>query len=131
MIIQLTLVIIILILLCKSITYNSIYKCPKLQVKIKYARASRLPGIQYKERVGIDTINVRLDRDIPCGIYRVVNPYGYGILFIGTSDSRLGYLNMPDIKILDKINLIDLWDLERLESTENGFIQTYNRGCCN
>jgi hypothetical protein len=131
MVIQLVLVLVIVILLCNSITFNTIYKCPKYLVKIKYVRASRLPGKNYKERMGIDTINLKLDRDMPCGIYKLVNAYGYGILFVGGSNSRLGYLNMPNLDALKDVDLLDMWDLERLESDDNGFIQTYNRGCCN
>lgn len=131
MIIHLVLVLLIVILLCNSITFNSIYKCPKYPIKIKYLRASRLPGIKFKESIGIDTVALKLDRDVPCGIYKIVNAYGYGILFVSSSNPRIGYMHMNNMDLLKNINLLDVWDLQRLESEDNGFVQTYNRGCCN
>lgn len=130
MIVQLVIILIIVILICNSITFNTIYRCPNMSVKIKYVRASRLPGKQFTERVGIDTLNVKLDRDIPCGIYKVSSSYGNGVLFIGSSNPRAGYLNTPDMDAIKGVNLFDLWNLQRLESSDNAFIQTYNRGCC-
>lgn len=130
MIIHLVLILVIIVLLCNSITYNSIYKCPKYAVKIKYLRASRLPGKDYTERVGIDTMNMKLDRDIPCGLYKLTTVYGDGVMIVGSSNSRVGYLNISNMDILKGVNILDVWDLQRLEAADNGFIQTYNRGCC-
>lgn len=130
MIIHLALVLLIIIMLCNSITYNTIHKCPNPGVNIRYVRASKLPGKIYQERIGIDTINFKLDRDVPCGVYKVTNMYGYSVMFVGSSNPRLGYLSMKNITVLDDVNILDLWDIQRLKSSDNGFIQTYNRGCC-
>ena len=131
MIINLVILLVILLLLCNSINYNIVHKCPRYHVKINYVRASRLPGVGYAERTGIEKIILKLDRDVPCGIYLLTTSYGKASMFVPNSVSRLGYLTMKNIKLLDKVNMLDLWDLERLESSENMFIQTYNRGCCN
>ncbi|VBB18600.1 hypothetical protein YASMINEVIRUS_1063 [Yasminevirus sp. GU-2018] len=131
MIIHLVLILLIIILLCNSITFNTIYRCPKYPLKIKYVRASRLPGKQFTERVGIDTLNIKLDRDVPCGLYKLTTTYGKGVMFVGSANSRLAYLNMDNMDVLSGVNLLDMWDIQRLESEDNGFIQTYNRGCCN
>lgn len=136
MIINLLIVLLILIVMCTSITYNTKYKCPEYTVKIRYLRASRLPGNSRPEKLGtgFDTINLKLDRDVPCGMYGVTHTYGKSILFVSNTDSRTGYMhmnmNMKNMKGLDKVNLFDLWDLQRLESESDRFIQTYNRGCC-
>lgn len=130
MIVNLLIVLLIIIVMCNSINYNSKYRCPKYTVKIKYVRASRLPGENLPERVGIDTVNLKLDRDVPCGIYSLTNAYGKAALFVSNTDSRTGYMHMTDMNAVAKINLFDLWDLQRLESDSNRFIQTYNRGCC-
>lgn len=131
MIIELVLILLIIIFLCNSITFNSIYRCPKYPIKIKYVRASRLPTSNADEILGLNLINLKLDRDVPGGIYSIVNAYGYGMLFVGSANPRIGYLYMSNMKMLDNVNLLDMWDLQRLESSTNGFIQTYNRGCCN
>ncbi len=130
MIINLLIVLLIIIAMCSSITYNSKYKCPKFTVNIKYIRASRLPGEHLKERVGIDTINLKLDRDIPCGIYNLMTVYGKAIMFVTNTDSRIGYMHMNNMESVANLSLFDLWDIQRLESSDNQFIQTYNTGCC-
>lgn len=130
MIINLIILLVIILLLCTSINYNLTHRCPRYHVKIKYIRASRLPGVTYQERTGIEKINLKLDRDVPCGVYILTTSYGKGALFVPSSSPRFGYLSMKNLDSLDKITMFDLWDLERLESDENMFIQTYNRGCC-
>jgi hypothetical protein len=130
MIIYLVLILLIVCMLCNSITYSTIYKCPKKDISIKYIRASRLPIKNNQEEFGIDIINLKLDRDVPCGVYSLTNMFGYGILFVGASNSRIGYMNMKDMTLLKDINIFDIWDLKRIESPKNGFIQTYNKGCC-
>jgi hypothetical protein len=130
MIVHLVLILLIVIMLCNSITYSTINKCPNQDISIRYIRASRLPGKNYQERVGLDTINLKLDRDVPCGVYSLTNMFGYGVLFVSSSNPKFGYLSMKDLTVLDDINIFDMWDLKRLESPNNGFIQTYNRGCC-
>ena len=130
MIINLVIVLLIFIVIFNCIVYNNQYKCPKYILKINYIRASRLPGSKYSERVEIDTINLKLDRDVPCGIYKVKTLYGYGILIVAKNNKRIGYLNMKDTKLYDNVNLFDVWDIERINTDDNQFINTYNRGCC-
>ena len=131
MIINLLILLLIVIAMCNSITYNSKYKCPKYEVKINYVRASRLPGDASQGKLVIDMVKLKFDRDVPCGMYSLINAYGKGVLFVSSSDSRTGYMNMKNMNSIAHINLFDLWELYRLESNDNGFIQTYNRGCCN
>jgi hypothetical protein len=97
---------------------------------LDYLRIYVLPGKNYAERVGLDTLNIKLDRDIPCGVYSVKTAYGNGIIFIGSPSSNVGYFFMTDTKYLEKINMFDVWDIKRLESDDNKFLLTYNRGCC-
>jgi len=106
------------------------YKCAPNQLVLRYVRASRLPGANYSERLGIDTVNLRLDREVPCGIYRVRNIYGSGIMFVGSTDQRAGYMNMKNMALIKGINLFDLWDLQRMDASDNQLIGTYNKGCC-
>ena len=130
MILNLVILLLILIVLCNSVTFNDRYKCPKYAVKMKYMRASRLPDRNITKQTGIDMIILKLDRDIPCGIYNVVNTYGKATLMVSNSNSRIGYMHMKNLGDLVNINLFDFWDLRRVDSDENLFVQTYNRGCC-
>lgn len=130
MIINLVIVLLIVIVLCGSITYSNRYKCPKNDIKIKYLRGSRLPDLQKKDQIIMDMIILKLDRDVPCGIYNLTNTYGKAILIVSSTNSRIGYMHMKNIDALVKINLFDLWDLERTESENNHLVLTFNRGCC-
>jgi len=106
------------------------YKCPPYPLKINYVRASRLPNQILKEKPEIDTIRLKLDRDVPCGIYGVSTLYGKGQMFVGSSNYRVGYLYLKDLDPIAQINMFDLWNLRRLESDTDHYIRTYNRGCC-
>jgi hypothetical protein len=135
MVINLLIVLIILIVLCSSITYNNKNMCAKNITNIKYVRASRIP-INNNNFIGLNTIKLKLDRDIPCGIYNLTNAYGQGVIYVDNENSKIGYMTMKDMNNIYKINLFDLWDLKRLESddnqnADNQIIKVYNRGCCN
>src|SRR5271170_696437 len=105
MIINLIIILVIILLLCTSINYNLTHRCPRYHVKIKYVRASRLPGVTYQERTGIEKINLKLDRDVPCGIYLLTTSYGKASLFVPSASSRFGYLSMKNLELLDKITM--------------------------
>ena len=130
MITQLLILLLIIIVLFNCMIYNSQNTCPKMAIKISYARGSRLPGTIFEDRVGIKTINLKLDRDVPCGIYKLNTAYGPGILFVAKGKTRFGYLSIKDMELLKKVSVMDLWSIERIESNDNTFIMTYNRGCC-
>lgn len=131
MIVNLVIVLVIVIILFNSITYSHIYKCPQPALKFRYVRASRLPGLVVPENEKLfDTMHLSLDRDIPCGIYKIKNTYGNGLLFVSKFNKRIGYMTMQNLALLNGINLLDLWDLERINSNNDLFIRTYNSGCC-
>ncbi len=131
MILNLVIVLVIIIIFFNSVTYTHIYKCPQPILKFKYVRASRLPGISVPENEKLfDTMHLSLDRDIPCGIYKIKNTYGNGLLFVSKFNKRIGYMTMRDLEFLKGVNLLDLWDLERIDSKNDLFIKTYNSGCC-
>jgi len=129
MILNLILVLIIAIVLLNTLVYNHIYKCPQPDVKIKYVRGSRLPRALSNDKI-FDSIDLKLDRDVPCGIYNLKNTYGNAIMFVSKYDKRVGYLTMKNMNYLTNIDMIDLWDLDRIESKADGLIKTYNSGCC-
>lgn len=139
MIIELIILLIICIILFNSVVYSIQSSCPGDNVRIEYARAGRLPESKFKEEVGITTINLKLDRDIPCGIYKLGTSYGDAVLFMTKSSNRIGYLNYPQEYLdanpetrreIDSSDLFDLWNLMRINGGNNQFINTYNRGCC-
>jgi hypothetical protein len=130
--IELVIILVIIIVLFQCSIYNIQYRCPKESLRISYMRGSRTPPNIHAERVGIPTIDLKLDRDVPCGIYRTSTAFGDGSIFINKNDNRKGYLYLIDNKdkAVDGVNLWDLWNIDRVESTDNHFIATYNKGCC-
>lgn len=93
---------------------------------INYVRASK-----FNDNFDPNIIRVKLDRDIPCGIYTTTSIYGSAIISINQSDSKIGYLYMKNIqKIMENVNMVDLWNLIRNNGKDNIFIQTFNNGCC-
>jgi hypothetical protein len=139
MLIELIILLVICVLLFNSVVYSTQYRCPGESIKIEYVRAGRLPGTEFKKRVGITTINLKLDRDVPCGIYKLQTSYGDATIFVAKNSKRVGYLNYaqevleanPETRReIDSADLFDLWNLDRVSGGDNEFINTYNRGCC-
>ncbi len=133
MIITLLFILLIVIFLCYLSIYSSINSypksCSKYDVQIKYVRASRLQDIQIN-KIGINMINLKLDRDVPCGIYALKTAYGDATLYINNTDLRSGYLNMKNMDNIINVNLFDLWYLDRIGSDDNPISKIYNLGCC-
>lgn len=139
MLIELIILLVITIILFNSVVYSIQSRCPGEEIRIEYVRAGRLPGSQFTERVGITTINLKLDRDVPCGIYKLDTSYGNAVLFVAKNSKRVGYMNYPQDALeknpeakreIDAADLFDLWGLTRVNGGDNEFINTYNRGCC-
>ena len=151
MIVQLLMVLIIIIVLFNSLVYSIQNRCPTPYIKIPFGRASRMPFYAASnavvddksnplyQNIGIDKINIKLDRDVPCGIYKVDTSYGKAVLYTTKRSMRFGYLNFVDAasmdaqtkKEFDKSDLFDLWNLERyVDRFGDEFVNTYNRGCC-
>jgi len=130
MILNIVILLIIVIIIFNSIIYSQLYKCPTDPLKIKYVRASRLSETISSDSIGIENINVKFDREVPCGIYHLKTIYGDGIAYVGKGSNRTGYLHVKNMDLLKNVSLLDLWDLVRVISNDNHFIRTYNQGCC-
>lgn len=151
MIIGLFLILIIIVILFNSTVYSIQNRCPAESIKIRYVRASRMPFYssynsvvnnpdnKLRQNTGIDMMEVKLDRDVRCGIYSSNTKYGAVTLYVAKNSTRLGYLDFTELdkldeqtkKEFDKSDLFDMWDLDRFVTRYgNEFINTYNRGCC-
>lgn len=130
---------VIVIILFNSSVYTALRRCPDDTIRISYVRGSRLPGTEFEQSVGITTINLKLDRDVPCGIYRLDTVFGKASMFVTKDSTRFGYLHYPQSvleanpqvrKEIDSADLFDLSELNRVPGRSNLFITNYNRGCC-
>lgn len=124
------LIILIIVILCfNSIIYNSIHACPTSDILINYAKGSKLPNVFMFNNYGVRTIGIKMDRDVPCGIYNLSTSYGDGILFVPKGNTRLGYLNISNMDLLNDIDVLDMWKLKRI-TDDSDMVRTYNKGCC-
>ena len=126
MLIYSIILLIIILLLCNSITYNSIYKCSSNNTTIDYVKASK-----FKENFDPNVIRVKFDQNIPCGVYSCSSTYGMSNLVVNHIDSTIGYLYNINIQTKMKdIDVIDLWNITKQNGKNNLTIQTFNNGCC-
>lgn len=130
MMITLLVIFLMLIFLCNLSIYNINTSCTNSNINIKYVRASKLQNIQ-ENKLGINVINVKLDRNVPCGIYKLKTVYGNGFMYVDNSDPKSGYLNVQDMSNIINVGLFDLWDLNKITSDDDQIIKMYNTGCCN
>jgi hypothetical protein len=76
-------------------------------------------------------LKLKLDINVPCGIYKLFTHYGPALLIVGGSEENIGILNFIDVTDQKlKIPRFEMWDVKRLTSFDNDFINTYNKGCC-
>ena len=85
----------------------------------------------FDDAKGIFDLRLKLDASIPCGIYRVSTHYGPAILIIGRNEEDVAQMNFISVtKEKLAVKRFEMWDAVRLISSENDFINTYNKGCC-
>lgn len=107
--------------------YNIEYKCPTVNVTVNHVFAR----VVFEATTDIDLRrlnSVVLDKSIPCGMYAGTTVYGGIILFVSKTNNTRGYIYSDHIK--DKITTLDIWNLQKFTNNSNGFIDTYNKGCC-
>jgi hypothetical protein len=130
MYIKLLLVILIICIICNYIIKFNDSNCKYIATNVNYIRASQLPKQANTESIDLNTINIKFDRIVPCGMYNIKTLYGNGILIVSNIDDTIGYLHMNDMTVIKNIDIFDIWNLDRISSKDNPFVETYNNGCC-
>jgi len=112
------------------IIYN---KCTGEDERLKIPRmlGSKISGTGLSKKLGFPTVNVKLDKPIPCGYYDANSNHGPATVVVGKFDQNKALINFMNFKPeIDKIDRFELWDLNRIVRTDNDIIRTFNRGCC-
>ncbi len=125
--IELIIILCIILVLFWCSVYNIEYKCPTIDVKIQHVFARKV----FEPTTDIDMrrlISVVLDKSIPCGMYDGTTVYGGIILFVAKTNQTHGYIYSDHIK--ENVTTFDIWNLRKYINNSNGFIDTYNKGCC-
>ena len=130
LLICLVIVVLIYYMLIKTINSTCIDTYEKIEFpKIICTRSS----LSYLEKLTSDqTINVKFDITIPCGIYTGDSYYGIVTMIVGRQYNDRGVINFIDFgQSLDKFDRFEITNVKRISKTNNEYINTYNIGCCN
>lgn len=123
---------IIVVIAFNSIYYSIKHRCQNRSTDIKYSSIKYARGAKYSnpnKRSNISMIDIKLDRDLGCGVYNVKTTYGQAKLYVYKFDGKYAELKFPkSIETIDKIDLFDLWDIEKIIDSKDEFIKTLE--CC-
>jgi len=100
-------------------------------VKISEIYGSRIKGIELAKKLGFPTINIRLDKTVPCGFYEADSDFGPATFVVGKLNNTIAFINFMEFKKkMDKVERFKFTNLRRIVNSESDFISTYNKGCC-
>jgi hypothetical protein len=92
----------------------------------------KIKGTQVSRKIGLPTINVKLENPIQCGFYYAYSEFGPATIIVGKNNKQRAYINFLNFKPeIDNITKYEFWNLERVVNTDNEIIKTFNEGCCN
>lgn len=124
-------IIVILIYQSLVLTINSACVGENEIVIIKEAFGTRVKGIKLSKRLGFPTVNIRLDKALPCGFYETDSDYGPATFVVGKLNNTRAFINFTEFKEkMDKVERFKFTNLRRVVNSESDFISTYNKGCC-
>lgn len=124
-------IIVILIYQSLVLSINSTCVGENEIVIIKEAFGTRVKGIELSKRLGFPTVNIRLDKGLPCGFYEADSDYGPATFVVGKLNNTRAFINFTEFKEkMDKIERFKFTNLKRVVNNESDFVTTYNKGCC-
>lgn len=125
-------IVLVIVILCFMLSvYNIQNRCPPMELDIKYLRGRRLNSSKYSKEIGIPTIHVGLDRDLPCGVYTGKSIFDKVLIFVSKKSPKLAYIHFYNHESrINTSKVFDFWDVSKIIDSKNEFINTYNRGCC-
>lgn len=126
----LCLIIVLILYFCIIKSYNNL--CNRdVKVNIDRIFASKIQNIDLSYDFSYPAIYIKLDKDIPCGIYNGTSEYGDFTLLVGKYTHNYASINFTDFN--DNVNSVtrfELLNLQRNVNASNDIVATYNIGCC-
>jgi hypothetical protein len=125
---------VIIVLLYNSLVLSLNKPClsGREEITIKKIYASAVPRADTDPSRGILDLRVKLDSEIPCGIYKVSTHYGPATVIASKNNNGFAYLNFnTTTKEKLAVDRFEMWGVRRATSLESDFISTFNSGCCN
>ena len=119
-------VVLIIILLCfHMMTLKIESRCNNSDIIVDNITGTIITGKKSDDKLGYQ---IRLDRDLPCGVYSVTTKYNdTGLIFMSNMSPRIGNLY---IKSPVSSNIIEFVLVKKINKTNNNIINVYNNGCC-
>ena len=126
-------ILLIIILICCYITVTSINnRCNQYEeVTVDEITGTKIEGIKLAGLLGFPTVNLRLDKPLPCGFYMGMSDFGNVTVIVGKGDTYRADVHFLEFD--DKIDQMDsfvLKNLERVVYSKSDIVTTFNRGCC-
>jgi hypothetical protein len=122
------------VILIKHIVYDrytTFLSCNPTDLTIDKISGSRVPESGVSKTLGFDTVNIKFDKELPCGYYTCQYLNNLVTIVIGKRDLTNGHVHFDRFdEKLDKIVRFDFVNLTKVIDFTNEMITTYNEGCC-
>jgi hypothetical protein len=129
------LVALVIIVIGFTYRYFSNKTDPNKPEKIKKVSGVRMKGIGLASKLGFPTINLKLNKEIPCGFYAAkmnfANVVINATLIVGKNDLQRADCHFVQYHPnLDTLKKYDFHTLVKVINKESDIISTFNAGCC-
>jgi FAD synthase len=100
-------------------------------IKIDKLTGTRIKGIHLAKQLGFPTVNLKLDKPIPCGFYKANTKFGDATIIVGKMDRYRADVHYLDFKEeIDREDIFTFWNVVRIVNNQSDIITTFNLGCC-
>jgi hypothetical protein len=115
-----------------SILKNIYSTCKQdVNINIKKLRGVKIIGVGESKILGLPTVNLKLEKQIPCGYYLGMTNFGAITLIVGYTDQTEAHINFHDFDDnINKQKIYEIHDLNRISHPKNSIFKTFNKGCC-
>lgn len=118
-------VVLIIILCFHIVTLKIEARCNNSDIIIDNITGTIISDKKNDDKVGYQ---IRLDRDLPCGVYSVITKHNdTGLLFMSNMSPRIGNLYT---KSPVSSNSMEFVLTKKINKSNNNIINVYNNGCC-
>ena len=128
LIILFTILMICIIWMSRSINSKCVWD---EKITIPQIIGTKIQGIGLASKLGFPTINLKINKPIPCGFYLAESEHGKVTLIVGKLDRFRADVHFHNYnEKLEKLPEFNFWNAVRLIDSRSEIITTYNDGCC-
>lgn len=98
---------------------------------IPFIVGTKIDNLKISGKLGFPTLTIKLEKSISCGFYEGLTHYGQVIMIVGKYEPTIADVNFRTYRSeIEKIERLDIWNLNRLIANESDIVKTFNDGCC-